>query len=631
VNLIGVSSQNCVDSSLKFLPVYPEMTDPIIIDDTIGCSPFTANFTGQMSGVPNEGYDWDFGDGNTATSPNPSHIFENPRDDMDTSYLVSLTRTSDDNCTYTVDRRIHVYHKPRAEFELDTAFGCSPFTVQITNTSSADVVSSVWDYGDFNIEENNQASFPYIYENSGSRPDIYDILLTVENENCTNFTSKKVTVYPEVEAGFTADQTSGCSPLLVTFENSSQGILFNQASWNFGDGGQSPQFSPNHEFRNATESDRVYTTVLSIRSGYGCTDTARQDITVYVTPEAEFTAEPAYQLYPKRTVSITPQTEQSDLDFSWDFGDGSPTSTRYSPGQHVYDTSGIYRIVMQASAPNCTDTIGQVVKVALPPPVVNFDSLAFGCAPHTIELNNQTLYANEFEWDFGDGRSSNTRHPEHTYYEPGQYVLKLKAKGEGGEDEFTRMITVYEVPEAYFNISPNYVYVKEDFVRGFNLSKRADRYLWHFGDDSTSTEYDPTHIYYETGTYDVRLETWNDEGCYDEYTLEQAVVVDAKDQFKFPTAFRPNLGGSSGGAYNPGDGRNDVFYPVSVEGVEEYRLEIYNRWGVLIFVSEDINVGWDGYDMNGKLVKPDVYVWMVTGKFTNGKSYRQTGDVTILR
>jgi gliding motility-associated-like protein len=80
--------------------------------------------------------------------------------------------------------------------------------------------------------------------------------------------------------------------------------------------------------------------------------------------------------------------------------------------------------------------------------------------------------------------------------------------------------------------------------------------------------------------------------------------------------------------YNPGEADPRIFRPVA-EGIDKYRLEIYNRWGELIFVSEDVNKGWNGY-IKDSPVKQDVYVWRVTATFTNGRPYVEAGDVTVL-
>ena len=630
VKLVATSDKGCLDSTTKSITVFAEKDAPIIADDTIGCSPVTVNFTGQMNGVSSTGYEWDFGDGSASNSPNPSHIFENNMIGKDTTYEVTLTRTSDDNCVYRVRQNITVRSIPVADFTLEENLGCSPFQVQATNNSSDDMLQATWRFGNGETLEDTAANINYTYENDGTNADFYNLELTVSNGNCSSSATEKVSVYPYVEAAFEPDMQQGCAPLNVVFNNNSQGIKFNESTWDFGDGRSSTDYNPNHEFFNNTINDTIFDVKLKVRSGFGCADSVVQPIIVYASPEAEFDVNPTYQVYPEKTVELENQTIPGDWEYEWNFDDGNKLTDR-QPQTYEYDTSGIYDIMLKVFSAVCSDSTISTVRVALPPPIVNFDSIAEGCAPHTIQPGNNSLYAEEYEWDFGDGRKSEVEDPTHTYLEPDTFILRLTAKGEGGTSSFNRQIVVHPVPNAFFKVAPNNVYVKEQSVRFFNLTEQGDSYLWHFGDDSSSTGYQPTKRYYETGLYDVRLEAWNDEGCYDEYVLEKAVKVEARDKFKFPTAFKPNPGGPTGGQYTPGDGRNNVFYPAFVEGIEDYKLEIYNRWGVIVFVSEDIDVGWDGYDQDGKLVKSDTYIWKVTGKFTNGKTYEQVGEVTILR
>ena len=97
----------------------------------------------------------------------------------------------------------------------------------------------------------------------------------------------------------------------------------------------------------------------------------------------------------------------------------------------------------------------------------------------------------------------------------------------------------------------------------------------------------------------------------------------------FPNAFTPNDLGPSDGSYEPDQLNNDIFFPIQ-KGVQEYKLQIFNRWGELIFQSEDVNIGWDGY-YRGELCKQDVYVWKVRALFSDGEEIEKAGDVTLLR
>ena len=74
---------------------------------------------------------------------------------------------------------------------------------------------------------------------------------------------------------------------------------------------------------------------------------------------------------------------------------------------------------------------------------------------------------------------------------------------------------------------------------------------------------------------------------------------------------------------------NRIFKPAILDYVEDYHLMIFNRWGELIFESFDQELGWDGF-VNGKVAKEDVYIWKVEGKYENGQSFVEKGDVTLL-
>ncbi len=172
----------------------------------------------------------------------------------------------------------------------------------------------------------------------------------------------------------------------------------------------------------------------------------------------------------------------------------------------------------------------------------------------------------------------------------------------------------------------------------FNYSEYGERYYWDFGDGTfvDNTLEFPQHLYSEPGIYDIKLSVWTEHNCWDTLTMQSAVIVQEEGAIEFPNAFTPNLSGSNNGAYPCGekyivdkDNLNDVFYPKQ-SGVVSYTLEIYNRWGEKIFISEDLCKGWDGY-VDGVLAPQDVYVWKVSVIYRNGKPDKKYGSVTLLR
>ena len=171
-------------------------------------------------------------------------------------------------------------------------------------------------------------------------------------------------------------------------------------------------------------------------------------------------------------------------------------------------------------------------------------------------------------------------------------------------------------------------------VHCYNYSVGGISYEWNFG-DTTSTEQEPIHEYMEPGVYDISLVVWSEFECFDTITMVRAVIAEEAGTIYFPDAFTPNPTGATGGAYPCGYGNgeydhsNDIFHPV-YGGVSEYKMEIYNRWGERIYVSEEVCVGWDGY-VDGVLAPQDVYVWKATGRYKNGEPFTKVGSLTLLR
>jgi hypothetical protein len=244
---------------------------------------------------------------------------------------------------------------------------------------------------------------------------------------------------------------------------------------------------------------------------------------------------------------------------------------------------------------------------------------------------NTELAGTTYRWDFGDGSLSTAKNPTYTYFTPGVYRIELIVTGPGGTSMKSQVVHAYPSPKAYFEIAPPMVYVNDEKVRGFNLSQGAVSYLWDFGDGDTSHVKEPFHKYMEEGVYDITLWAYSENGCSDVYILSPGVTVEPVGDLKFANVFRPNLDGPIERSDLPTGGTeiDQFFFPPVREKVLNYKLQIFNRLGVLIFESHNINVPWNGY-YKGKLCPQGVYVWYVEGKYANGKPYKKVGDITLL-
>jgi gliding motility-associated-like protein len=263
-------------------------------------------------------------------------------------------------------------------------------------------------------------------------------------------------------------------------------------------------------------------------------------------------------------------------------------------------------------------------------PLVSFSPLpGGGCPPLSISFINTSVGGAPFTWDFGDGTTSGSTNTDHTFYIPGKYTVRLTATGPDGimvtKDS---VIVIREIPVAQAEVTPEIAYIPGNSVNFFNLSNNIDSLLWEFGDGNTSTEDNPSHRYENPGAYEVTLHVWSGYQCYDSLVLRPGVIVERAGIINCPNAFTPNQGGPTGGYFNQNDFSNDVFH-CYVDGVTEYHLEIYNRLGIRLFTSEDVNIGWDGY-FKGKLVEEGAYVFKVYGKYNNGQSFSFVGNIILL-
>ena len=267
-------------------------------------------------------------------------------------------------------------------------------------------------------------------------------------------------------------------------------------------------------------------------------------------------------------------------------------------------------------------------------PLVNLPSIIKeGCEPLTVNFidtinsvpNNLT-----YTWDLGDGSTSNSNNFNYTYDADGTYSITLSiSTPEGCESNSTNQsqVIVYPTPEANFSINPNETDLNNSTVTFTNTSVNTNNVEWDFYNSFTSIKNDTIIQFNDTGWFPIKLVAYSRFGCKD--SAFKNLRVNPVYELIIPNAFTPNTGGSNGGFYDKNNLNNDVFY-IHTDLILSYEMQIFNRWGELIFLSKDVNRGWDGYYL-GKLSPQDVYVYKVSVVFINGKRETKTGNFTLFR
>lgn len=503
-NFCGTVSKT---DSVKVMPSPTAIFGPLFDQ---GCSPYTADFANNSVGLPDT-YDWDFGNGTTATFSDSlfSRVFVTGTDD--TTYTIRLIVTNECGA----DTAFHTIHilptSVNSFFNTNITQGCAPLTVDFTSIS-AGAEQFAWDFGDGNF------STQPVVSNTFTQAGTYTVRLIV-NDDCSRDTSfATITVHPQPNVDFSFTPNTACAGLPFNFTNLSTGV--SGLSWDFGDGQTSNLTNPTHIFQN---SGVFPVTLIGTSTQFGCVATITQNVTVITSPRSGFTVPPHDGCTPS-SVSFT--NTSTNFNFvSWDFGDGNISATT-SP-VHVYTTPGNYTVqLLVENNVGCKDSITQIVQV-FPVPVADFDILSVDSChlPSQVTFGNNSVGATSYNWNFGNTITSQLTNPTVFYDTPGTYFIKLVATNQYGcQDSIIKDVTTFQPPSANFVVSDMVMCVGESFM-GTSLSTQADSVRWFMGDGNVVSGTPIVYEYENPGDYFVTVVAYGDGGCSDTMFAQQAISI----------------------------------------------------------------------------------------------------------
>ena len=296
-----------------------------------------------------------------------------------------------------------------------------------------------------------------------------------------------------------------------------------------------------------------------------------------------------------------------------------------SAGQFLeVSESGTWSVTL--AKPGCSASDEIAVSVEELPTAEFSPDVVQGCAPLSVHFSNDfPLPGQAVSWDFGDGTTGSGQNGmDHVFQGEGCFTISITVVSEHGCTASSiagDLICIAPKPVAAFYHSPTTVWSDDPTIHFYNTSVLSAENHWDFGDGYVSEEANPVIGFPGIAAdHPVRLIVFSDQGCSD--TVIHLVAVEHRYDLYVPNAFTPD-----------GNELNNIFLPVIGAGYDlnDYALEIYNRWGELLFESRNANRGWDGV-YAGQLAEDGAYVWEITiGDLYSDARIVQTGTVSLVR
>jgi gliding motility-associated-like protein len=518
---VANSSGTAVETKTNYITIHENPIVEFSLPDTVGCIPYSAVFSDAtvVAGGSVVSWNWDFGDGNTSNLENPLHIYNS-----ENSFHVLLSVTDNNGCSNNLNKIDYVttFPSPTSLFSQNNSFGCSlPLELVFTNNSTGTGLVYAWSFGNGNTS-NLLTPADQTFTALGT---FANTLMVTNSDGCSDTSSQALVIAPFV-ADFSQDTTAACVNEAINFTDLSTTIA-NTWNWDFGDGTTSSAQNPSHGYN----VPGTYTVELIAAGPIGCSGNVIKTnlITINPPPTVGFTADDTGACQVPFVVNFTDNTPNA-VSWNWNFGDGN-TSTNENP-VNTYTSLGNYTVSLTVIDINgCSATLVESSFIQIIPPTVNFNSIKTnGCAPLVVDFNDLT-FSNEtitsWNWNFGNGNTSTSQSPTETYTDTGSYdVTLIIVNADGCTDSltFTDFIQVGQLP--IVNFSPTDTTGCHPFTVSFydSSSVYSDQWSWNFGDGETSLSQDPTHIYIDTGYFEVTYAA-GFHGCWDTLRIDSVVEV----------------------------------------------------------------------------------------------------------
>ncbi len=504
-----------------------------------GIAPLNVSFRGTVVGGNGPySYTWDFNDGSAgSTGQNPSHVYQAPG--VYTA-LFTVTDADGDEDTASVDVAVQDNTVPQVALVVTPSTGYAPLTAQFSPGASGGDLPLVYQWGFGDGDTSTQPTPSHVYATPGT----FTVSLKVTDANgdeATGTTDVVVTTNETPQAMAAATPDAGLAPLTVQFDTQASGgngALTYQ--WSFGDGGAATAPSPSYIHQTAGQ----YTATVIVTDADGDSTSAQVvvDVGSDLVPSANASASPVSGFSPLEVDFFgNASGGNGTLDYTWNFGDGSPTDTSQNP-THTYTRAGSFTatlVVEDDDGDSSSDTVRIDVVDNQVPQVTGSGTPDSGIAPFSVSFQASVSDGDApftYVWDFGDNEpTSPLQNTSHSYTNGGTYtatVTVTDANGDTDTDTVTIQVADDQTPSV--TATSDVDTGTSPLVVQFNASgaggNGALTYQWFFGDGSApQVGAQVQHTYLNPGVYTASAVVTDADGDTAQDDLTISALTDAPD------------------------------------------------------------------------------------------------------
>ncbi len=610
----------CSTLATKIITINPLPASDFITNTACAGSPTSFTNTSANASVVT-GWSWFFYNDNQLNSValNPSFTYSSS---PTLSFQAMLAGLTNKGCRDTIVKPVYVYANPVASYSAtENCFGDPTIFANQSTPGSGSVLSHSW-----SVNNSNFLSFadnPIITFTAAGVFSVY--LQTTSDLGCKNTFVNTVTVNPLPAVNFTTDAV--CVGKSTTFFNLSSGNI-TSFNWTFGDAGSganntSTLQAPGHTYPNSGN----FTATLLAVTDKNCIDDAVRNVLIHNLPVADFTVSTICTGEDIPFTNLSSSPDGSITVNLWDFNGDNVIDIESKNPKFKYDINGNYNVrLITTTEFGCVNEITKPV-LANPKAVVSYSTNnRSGCPTLCVNFtNNSSIAVGTFSssWDFGDGSPAAVNSSPSHCFDEGSYDINLTLVSDAGcitRHTNPAYVNAYPVPKADFRVEPEQVDEDEPIINVFNQSGEKDFVKYYISDGSSFGTNNFTHyIKNLKGTKPMVVQiVKNKYGCID--TLFKLLEIKPSFVIYIPNVFTPN-----------GDGLNDDFRPKGV-GVSKFSMQIFDRWGHVVFRTDEFEKTWDGTTKNGgDTAKEDVYTWKAQVTDVFNKTHNMVGHVTVVR